>query len=150
MSALPDLNPWVQQWDPGFWRSPVLHHTAKIHLQSYTNIHTLSHTRKVGQNHIYTVRIWQFWQGNHPNIRSYKVYIHGSGHSYTHLLLPRSSTWSLKWAFPAALPGAGNEAPGLPGPGFARRGSVPGGKEGGGISSPTSCLKAIKDGATMI
>jgi len=38
---------------------------------------------RVGQNHIYTVYIRLFFAGTSSNIRSYTVYIYGSGQPYT-------------------------------------------------------------------
>jgi len=51
---------------------------------------------RVGQNHTYTVYKRYFWQGNHQiyDIRSYTVYIYGSGKGW--LLSVRAGYWSVK------------------------------------------------------
>ena len=46
----------------------------------------LCYTCKVGQNHIYTVYIRFFWQGNHQYTAIYGAYIYGSGQPYIHAL----------------------------------------------------------------
>ena len=75
----------------------------------WPTLHT--HICRVGQNHIYTVYIRYFWQGNHQiyGHMSYTVCIYGSGQPYTYAhtrpdrsctcakttspTLPTSNTW---------------------------------------------------------
>ena len=63
-------------WTISLWPAATLHMSMS---------HLLSHTHRVNQNHPYTYGVHTvFLAGKSSNIRSYTVYIHGSGQPYTH------------------------------------------------------------------